>query len=195
MISVIGGKLTTATSLARDVARKLGIQVPEPVNVFAAPVPDDGVESSVRLWSRAVASKARIREDCAHGIAEWHGRHALAVAHAASLDEHLRAPICAHSCHLVAEAVEAVAHECAITLGDILLRRVPVALGACWTEACSREAAQKIGDALGWDRERMHQELDGFEQERARFLHPKHAPHMPQPVAPQQQPALKTGSE
>jgi glycerol-3-phosphate dehydrogenase len=197
MISIIGGKLTTATSLARDVARKLGINVPDPVNVFAAPVPDDGVESSVRQWSRAVASKARIREDCAQGIAEWHGRHALAVAHAASLDEHLREPICAHSCHLVAEAVEAVAHECAITLGDILLRRVPVALGPCWSADCSREAAEKIGVAVGWDRERIHQELDRFEEERTAFLHPKYVPHEAGAASPcaQQAATLKTGSE
>ncbi|HSM87366.1 MAG TPA: glycerol-3-phosphate dehydrogenase/oxidase [Candidatus Limnocylindrales bacterium] len=176
MISVIGGKLTTAASLARDVARKLGMQVPEPASVLAAPVQEEDVESVVRQWSRIVACKARIPEGCAHGIAEWHGRHALAIAHAASLDERLRQPICAHGCHLVAEAVEAVAHESAITLGDILLRRVPVALGACWSEDCTREAAAKIGCALGWDQARVHQEIDAFELERKAFLHPQPVP-------------------
>ena len=173
MISVIGGKLTTAASLARDVGRKLGLGIPEPANIFAAPVADEGIESIVRQWAHAVASKARIPEGCAHGIAEWHGRHALAIAHAASIDERLREPICEHSCHLIAEAVEAVAHESAITLGDILLRRVPVALGACWSFQCSREAAGKIGSALGWDQARIHQELESFEEERTRFLHPR----------------------
>lgn len=183
LISVIGGKLTTAAGLARDVGRKLGLHIPEPANVFAAPVPEEGVESVVRLWSHTVACKARIPEQCAHGIAEWHGRHALAIAHAASLDERLREPICEHSCHLVAETVEAVAHESAITLGDILLRRVPVALGPCWSEECSREAAGKIGRALGWDQTRTHQELASFEEERQKFLHPQApAPHMDRPL-------------
>jgi glycerol-3-phosphate dehydrogenase len=95
------------------------------------------------------------------------------VAHAASLDERLREPLCSHSCHLVAEAVEAVAHECAITLGDILLRRVPVALGACWSEACSKDAAGKIGAALGWEQARTHAELDHFLEEWQSFLHPQ----------------------
>ena len=174
LISVIGGKLTTAASLARDVARKLGADVPEPVNVFASPAMEDDVESTVRQWAHAVACKAKIPESCAHGIAEWHGRHALAIAHAASLDERLREPLCQHSCHLVAEAVEAVAHEFAVTLGDILLRRVPVALGACWQEECSREAAEKIGRALGWDQTRIYMELLRLEEERASFLHPRH---------------------
>jgi glycerol-3-phosphate dehydrogenase len=173
LISVIGGKLTTAASLARDVVRKLGVDIPEPVNVFASPADEEDVECTVRQWARLVACKAKIPEGCAEAIAEWHGRHALAIAHAASLDERLREPLCQHSCHLVAEAVEAVAHESAVTLGDILLRRVPVALGACWSENCSREAAVKIGSALGWDHTRVYLELSRLEEERAQFLHPK----------------------
>lgn len=173
LISVIGGKLTTAASLARDVVRKLGVDIPEPVNVFASPAIEEDVESTVRQWARLVACKARIPTGCAEAIAEWHGRHALAIAHAASLDERLREPLCPHSCHLVAEAVEAVAHESAVTLGDILLRRVPVALGACWSEECSRDAAQKIGCALGWDQSRVYLELLRLEEERALFLHPR----------------------
>jgi glycerol-3-phosphate dehydrogenase len=173
LISVIGGKLTTAASLARDVVRKLGVEIPDPVNVFASPAVEEDIESTVRQWARLVAAKARIPEGCAQGIAEWHGRHALAIAHAASLDERLREPLCRHSCHLVAEAVEAVAHEFAVTLGDILLRRVPVALGACWSEECSREAAEKIGRALGWDQSRIYMELLRLEEERAQFLHPR----------------------
>ncbi|MBZ5507772.1 MAG: glycerol-3-phosphate dehydrogenase/oxidase [Acidobacteriia bacterium] len=174
LLSVIGGKLTTAASLARDVVRKLGVDVPEPVNVFASPAAEEDVESTVRQWARLVACKAKIPTGCAEAIAEWHGRHALAIAHAASLDERLREPLCPHSCHLVAEAVEAVAHESAVTLGDILLRRVPVALGACWSEECSREAAHKIGRALGWDQSRIYLELLRLEEEREQFLHPRH---------------------
>ena len=173
LISIIGGKLTTAVALARDVGRKLGLEAAEPVCPFAAPVAEEDLTSVVRQWAHTVACKAHISEGCAQRIAEWHGRHALAIAHAASLDERLREPICSHSWHLVAEAVEAVAHESAITLGDILLRRVPVALGPCWTDSCSREAAGKIGVALGWDAMRIGQELESFEEERRAFLHPR----------------------
>jgi glycerol-3-phosphate dehydrogenase len=176
LISVIGGKLTTAASLAREVARKLGVDIPEPLSVIGSPTAEEDVESSVKQWARIVACKAKIPTGCAEAIAEWHGRHALAIAHAASLDERLREPLCVHSCHLVAEAVEAVAHESAVTLGDILLRRVPVALGACWSEECSREAAQKIGNAVGWDQSRVYMELLRLEEEREQFLHPRRSP-------------------
>jgi glycerol-3-phosphate dehydrogenase len=84
----------------------------------------------------------------------------------------LQQPLCTHSPHIVAEAVEAVERESAVTLSDILLRRVPVALGACWNEDCSRQAATRIGEALGWAERRRESELERFTEERQHFLHP-----------------------
>jgi len=173
LFSIIGGKLTTAVSLARETARKLGLPVPEPATIYIAPAPADGVESTFRQWAHMAACKANLPEQSAQAIAEWHGARSLAIAHSASQNESLATPLCEHSQHIVAEAVEAVLHECAVTLGDILLRRVPVALGACWSETCSREAANRIGSVLGWSQSRIGKELESFENERERFLHPK----------------------
>jgi glycerol-3-phosphate dehydrogenase len=177
LFSIVGGKLTTALSLAREVARKLGIPVAEPVNVLAAPAPANGIESTLKQWAHLVACKAGIPESSAHAIAAWHGRRALAIACAASSHEALRVPLCSHSEHIVAEAAEAVMHESAVTLADMLLRRVPVALGPCWSEACSTEAASRIGAALGWERAYIHRELERFEAERDQFLHPRSLAH------------------
>lgn len=175
LFSIVGGKLTTAMSLAREVARKIGLAVAEPADVLAATAPENDIESSLHQWAHLVAWKARIPESAANAIAEWHGRGALAIANAASLHDSLGEPLCSHSKHIVAEAVEAVLHECAITLADVLLRRVPVALGPCWSQSCSREAAARIGMALGWDNWRIGKELERFEEERSRFLHPRAA--------------------
>jgi glycerol-3-phosphate dehydrogenase len=73
----------------------------------------------------------------------------------------------------VAEVAKAVRYERAVTLGDILLRRVPVALGVCWSVECGHEAAEKIGYALGWTRSRIEEEVEEFEVERSAFLHPQ----------------------
>jgi hypothetical protein len=56
-------------------------------------------------------------------------------------------------------------------LADVLLRRVPVALGGCWTDACSREAALRIRAAMGWSEEEMAAELEAMEEERTAFVH------------------------
>jgi glycerol-3-phosphate dehydrogenase len=171
MISVIGGKLTTAASLARECAHKIGVKIVEDeAPVFVAAPPEDGITSTLEQWSRQVAIQSAISQQSVYGIAQWHGRRALHVVRFAERDARMRQPLCDHSHHLVAEAVAAVEHEFAATLGDILLRRVPVALNACWSEECSRAAAERVGTALGWNEARIAAEFEAFEEERRRFL-------------------------
>ena len=172
VISVIGGKLTTAAKLARDCARDMGIKVQEPeVDVCAAPS-SDGIESALRQWSNQVSSVTGVSAEAAYAIAQWHGADALFVTKLAATDPVWREPLCEHSPHVVAEAAKALRYEKAVTLGDILLRRVPVALGACWSEECSRDASQRIGRAFGWTASRIEKELEQFEIERLLFLNP-----------------------
>jgi glycerol-3-phosphate dehydrogenase len=170
MLSVIGGKLTTAASLARDCARKIGLTVTEPRAMAMGPGP-----ALDPLLDEAVLEVARIgavSEESARGMLEWHGKRAADIARMALVSAELRAPICPHTSHVIAEVVEAYRREFALTLGDVLLRRVPVALGACWSESCSREAALRIGAVLGWNEHTMGANLEAFEMERSAFLRP-----------------------
>ena len=66
--------------------------------------------------------------------------------------------------------MDAFSNECAVTMADVLLRRVPVAFGACWSEICSRDAAARIGAVMGWNEHQAATELEAFETERAAFL-------------------------
>jgi glycerol-3-phosphate dehydrogenase len=170
MLSVIGGKLTTAASLARDCARKIGLSATEPRTMAMGPgtaldpLLDDAVLEIARIGA--------VSEETARGMVEWHGKRAADIARMALVSAELRAPICPHTSHVIAEVVEGYRRECAMTLGDVLLRRVPVALGPCWSESCSREAALRIGAVLGWDEHTMGANLEAFEMERAAFLRP-----------------------
>jgi glycerol-3-phosphate dehydrogenase len=168
MISVIGGKLTTASSLARECARKVGLTVAEPKPLAVGPAAslDPLLDHEVLDIARA----GSVSEETASGLMEWHGQHAIDIARMALVSAELRAPICPHTSHIVAEVVEAYRKECAVTLGDVLLRRVPVALGACWSESCSREAALRIGAVLGWSDQDLGSNLESFEMERSAFL-------------------------
>jgi glycerol-3-phosphate dehydrogenase len=168
LISVIGGKLTTAASLARACARKIGLQVAEPTMIAVGPgaALDPMLDQEVLEIARA----GSVSEETARGMMEWHGQRALDIARMALVSVELRAPICPHTSHIVAEVVEAYRRECAVTLGDVLLRRVPVALGACWSEACSREAALRIGAVMGWNQQTLGSNLESFEMERTAFL-------------------------
>jgi glycerol-3-phosphate dehydrogenase len=167
MMSVIGGKLTTAGSLAREVAAKIGLQVAPPALAVAS---EDSVDPILEQWVEDVAEAGGVSIDTARVIVEWHGRRAVAVASKARARPEMRAQLCSHTRHVVAEAVNAFSNEGACTLADVLLRRVPVGLGACWSSSCSREAATRIAAALAWSEHQAAVELEAFERERAEFL-------------------------
>jgi len=173
MISVIGGKLTTAASLARECLDKLGVSSPNHSRTGAS-APHDPVAADLDPmldeFVRYIAGIGGISESSASSIVEWHGKRSVAIAKMALSSSELRAPLCPHTEHIVAEAMDAVANECAMTLGDILLRRVPVALGACWSHECSREAALRIKSVMGWSEKQTATELEAFELERGVFL-------------------------
>src|SRR5260370_37060175 len=114
-----------------------------------------------------IARAGSVSEETARGMMEWHGQRAMDIARMALVSAELRAPICPHTSHIVAEVVEAYRREFAVTLGDVLLRRVPVALGPCWSESCSREGALRIGAGLGWKDQTMGASLEAFEMERS----------------------------
>lgn len=175
MLSVIGGKLTTAASLARQCARKLGLDVPEPPLPIIAKGSASGLESTLRQWSRQIGGIAQQKNkmiSCgsARAIAEWHGPRALSIIFSATQDERLAQRLCPHSEHLVAEAVHAIRAERAVTFGDILLRRVPVALSGCWSAACSQVAGERIGAALDMNPLAIARGVEKFEEERGVFL-------------------------
>jgi glycerol-3-phosphate dehydrogenase len=167
MMSVIGGKLTTAGSLARECAARIGIRVTQPALAVAS---GDGVDPTLEQWTVEVAEAGGISVAAARSIVEWYGKRALTVARRAQASAEMRIPLCPHATHIVAEAWDAFSNECATTLGDVLLRRVPVALGACWSPFCSREAATRVGAVMGWGEERTAVELEEFEKERDGFL-------------------------
>lgn len=172
MISVIGGKLTTAGSLARECAAQIGVRRPPPALAIAslALASEDGVDRLMDRFVTETAEAGGISQATGRGIVEWHGRGSLAIARLARRSAALRAPLCPHTEHIVAEAVNAFANECAVMLADVLLRRVPVALGACWSSECTQEAAMRIAAAVGWNQQRIASELETFQTEREAFL-------------------------
>ena len=168
LLSVIGGNLSTAQGVAADVLQKIGVRSSEPK--ATAPADDATLSLLMDEYVAEVAGAGSISEDAARAMVEWHGKRALAIARSARSSAELRTPLCPHTPHIVAEAVSAYRTEEAVTLGDVLLRRVPVALGPCWSETCSREAAFRIGTVMGWNDEAVGAHLETLEMERSAFL-------------------------
>lgn len=166
MISLIGGKLTTAGSVARECARMIGIDVPEPRHATVV----NSLDLKMALNSDADAIDAAISPDATKAVKSWFGRSAPEILRLAAADDELRKPICDRSPHIIAEAVYAMNKECAVTLADLLLRRVPIALSGAWSEQQTRPAAERIGAAIGWSQDRIRCQVEQFEEERQSFL-------------------------
>jgi glycerol-3-phosphate dehydrogenase len=168
LLSVIGGNLSTATSVAADVLNKIGVRAGELKTTTAV----NGAALNLLLdeYVAEVASASGLTEEAARAMVEWHGKRALPIARSARGSFELRTPLCPHTPHIVAEALAAYRDESAVTLSDVLLRRVPVALGPCWSETCSREAAMRIAAVMGWNDDAVGANLETLEMERAAFL-------------------------
>ena len=166
LFSVIGGSLTTARVIARECAALLGARAPMAKPSTLAPG-----EALLDQWAVELAEEGGLSEEVARSIVEWHGSRSQDIVRMAHSSVELRTPLCPHTEHIVAEAVHAYTKEFAVTLGDVLLRRVPVALGPCWSETCSREAALRIGAVQGWNDEAIAGALESFETERNAFLY------------------------
>ena len=179
MISVIGGKLTTAASLARKCARALGIRPKQEQDVTVPIGSASGVEATLRQWSHSMAAATGVPQQTVRQIAEMHGARALCVVRLAASNEAMSQPLCPHTAHVVAEAVNALRYEYAVTLSDVLLRRVPIALGACWSPECSHTAARRVGSALGWDEQEIEWQFETLDIERSAFLRKPDLPKLP----------------
>jgi glycerol-3-phosphate dehydrogenase len=171
MFTIFGGTLATATSLARQTARTMGLRSPTLPGPEVAIGEANGVMNTLKQWACAVQTSTGIPHESTEAIARWHGRHAMCVVQTAMHDPRMRLPLVDGQPQLVAQAVEAVAYEHAVTLADILLRRVPVALDQDWNEDSTVQAASRIAPALNWSERRMKEEIEAFQDERRRFLH------------------------
>jgi glycerol-3-phosphate dehydrogenase len=170
MLSVIGGKLTTAASLASRCAQAIGLGSP-PASEVLVPIDNaNGIEATVREWAHTMSLTTGIATSLAERTASMYGPQALAILRLAASDQRLVRPLCPHTHHVVAEALHALHSEYAVTLADVLLRRVPAALGPCWSAECSRSAAVQVGSALGWSEQEIEWEIETVEMERAAFL-------------------------
>lgn len=168
LVSIIGGKLTTAASLAREAARAVSIPVPEPQGYAVQTL--ERSQELIHDYEHQLAITAKLHTSSASAIARWFGSASAEIAGLASSDDNLLEPLCPHTPHIVAEAVFAANNEFAVTLADILLRRVPVAFSPCWSDECTHTAAHRIGHALKWNEKKIAEEKETFTEEYSRFL-------------------------
>ena len=172
LVRVTGGKLTTYRSMAAEVVdrveRLLGRRV-TPSRTAMLPLAGGDLRDAQEEVAHAVGEtgdEALARRLVhAHGSA-WHGIWSLTQA-----DPALAAVVEPGLPYLHAELLHAVTHEQAVTLGDLLIRRTPVAFE---TRDHGRSAARRIAHVvarwLHWSAEAVDEAIAAYDAESMRIF-------------------------
>lgn len=167
LLSVSGGKLTTYRSMAEDVVDEIARSVGDPVvHAPTARVPLPGGDMRNFDEELAHAREAIGAEDVAHHLVDAYGTEWRDVWAIVQNDNALVARVAPELPYIAAEIHWAVEQEMALTLADILVRRLHVAFethdhGISAAPAVARVAAP----LLGWTGERIDAELARYGRE------------------------------
>lgn len=171
MISVSGGKLTTYRSMAAEVVtvveRALGRTHVRPTTQ-SVPLPggDVGLDEARRTAERAVGDAVIARR-----LVEAHGSRWREVSALTADEPALARRIVRDLPYLLAEVVYAVEREMAVTLADVLVRRLRIAYEAPdHGRAASRVATAVLAGRLGWDNARARTEIDRYDADVTRIF-------------------------
>ena len=167
LLSVSGGKLTTYRSMAEDVVDEIARSVGDPaVHAPTARVPLPGGDMRSFDEELAHAREAIGAEDVAYHLVAAYGTEWRDVWAIVQNDNALVARVAPELPYIAAEIHWAVEQEMALTLADILVRRLHVAFethdhGISAAPAVARVAAP----LLGWTGERIDAELARYGRE------------------------------
>ena len=152
LLTMAGGKLTTAPSFAdetlRVVRRKLGLR-PSPASAGAPAPPPSGVPAR---------------------IASVYGPRSAELLRFLDASPGLREPLADGCAAARGEVLFAATREKAATLGDVFLRRTGLAHDPRYEAEWAERAAEICGQAFAWDAGRRSRELASYERERAETL-------------------------
>jgi len=183
LVVVAGGKLTTYRVMAKDtvdaVAR--GLERPTPESV-TEDIGLTGAEGYGAAWNRRgrIARKYDVPVGAVGHLLNRYGVHTRAVLELTRGRRELAELLPGSEDYLAAEVVYAVTHEGALHLDDVLARRTRMSIEA-WDRGVSAApvAARLMGEALGWDAERVDHEVERYLErvaaERASQLEPDDA--------------------
>lgn len=162
VVTVTGGKLTTYRKMAEDTTNA----------VMARLGRSGGCKTKrLKLWGQ----DGSVPDD--EHLARRYGTHAVEILRLDDTDPSLADPLVPGLPYRRAEALYAVREEMATALDDVLSRRTRARLLARdATAAAAEDVARLIAPELGWDEDRIQNEVRGF---RAALEHERTAADLP----------------
>ena len=157
LLSIVGGKLTTARQLGREVAERVHSHIgrPRARGVRALPARDHGAAAFL-----PPAAMQHLRGT--------YGPRAHAVASYTASDPDLARPLSDAHPDIAAQVAYAVQHEGARTVADILFRRTAIGLSGDLGRSAAAPTAALMQRLLGWSDDQREQSIRDFHLHRHR---------------------------
>ena len=163
LVSILGGKWTTYRAMAEDAidaaARELGASKPSKTRGMKLV----GGEGYTKEHWRLLASVYGLSEATARHLADKFGTEAEAVLSLANEDPNLKSPIVRAGAPILAEVVYCARSEMAVTLEDVLARRLGLQI---FDWELAKAAAPVVGEILAreqaWSGPQKVREIEGY---------------------------------
>jgi glycerol-3-phosphate dehydrogenase len=177
LVRISGGKYTTYRLMARDaVDAVLGADaVKRPSATADLPITGAAARSDLDALARTLAAEPGVGEEAARSLVDRYGVTARDVV-ALGRSRDLLRPLVAGHAYIEAEVAWAVEHELAMSLDDILARRLRLAMALPDRgESIAARVAGIAGEVLGWDDARQAVEAEAYLAEAHREYDVPHA--------------------
>ena len=170
LISVVGGKITAYRQIAAETvdvaARALGRRKAA-CSTGRRPLPGAKLGNAESVADALIGSypQGALDDSQRASLAERYGSRALDVLTLVEQNSSLGRRLCRGSPFILAEVVYAARAEAAVTLSDVLLRRVPIGLTACQGLDCAETAAAWLRSELGWSEAQTREQVEAYTAE------------------------------
>jgi glycerol-3-phosphate dehydrogenase len=167
LVAVAGGKYTTYRVMAADAVDLVCTDIPRAVPASTTQnIPLLGAEGYHALVNQVLtlAQAHRLPAWQVERLLDRYGSAALEVLALAETDRALLQPLSDQQEYLGVEVAYAASHEGALHLDDVLARRTRISIETPDRGvAVAGEAARIVGPLLGWDAERVDNEVAAYE--------------------------------
>ena len=164
LVRISGGKYTTYRLMARDAVNAvLGADAAaRPSKTADLPITGAAARSDLDALARTLAADTLVGEEAARSLVDRYGITASSVVAMGRERNLLRSLVAGHA-YIEAEVAWAVEHELAMSLDDILARRLRLAMALPDRgESIAVRVASIAGDILGWDPARQAAEVASY---------------------------------
>ena len=164
LVSIIGGKLTTYRSLAEQAVDKVGKilrrRLP-PCRTRDSLLPGAFALDDAR---RALEATGLLSPEGVQRLIDVYGGRSARIVSLCESEPSLARPLGEGGRMLAAEVRFVMREEFALTLSDIVFRRMMIGLDADQARDCYEEIAALAADEAGWSPEQTRQQLEELEE-------------------------------